>query len=41
VRKQAMATGVWPPSPAPGDPAYNTTAQENKILLAAAFSPLK
>jgi hypothetical protein len=40
VREQAIASGVWPPSAAP-DAAYNTVAQENKILLAAPFSPLK
>ncbi len=41
TRKQALASGTWPPSPAPGDAPYNTLAQENKILLAAPFSPLK
>lgn len=41
TRKQAMASGTWPPSPAPGDAPYNTLAQETKILLAAPFSPLK
>lgn len=40
VRKQAIASGTWPPSAAP-DAQYSTVAQENKILLAAAFSPLK
>ena len=40
VRAQALASGAWPPSAAP-DAAYTTVAQENKILLAAAFSPLK
>ena len=40
VRAQALASGAWPPSAAP-DAAYTTVAQENKILLAAPFSPLK
>jgi hypothetical protein len=33
-----MKTGIWPPSGSPKD-AY--TDQENKILLAAPFSPIK
>ena len=41
VRKQALASGAWPPSAAPGDAGYTTVAQENKILLAAPFSPLQ
>lgn len=41
VRRQAIASGTWPPSPAPGDPPYTTVAQDNKILLAAPFSPLQ
>ena len=41
VRKQAVASGAWPPTPGPGEPAYTTVAQETKILLAAPFSPLK
>lgn len=40
VRAQAIASGTWPPSPSPEAP-YNTVAQENKILLAAPFSPVK
>ena len=40
VRKQAIASGTWPPSAAP-DAQYSTVAQENKILLAAPFSPLR
>lgn len=40
VRAQAIASGTWPPSAAPDAP-YTTVAQENKILLAASFSPLK
>jgi hypothetical protein len=40
VREQAIASGNWPPKAA-ADAPYNTTAQENKILLAAPFSPLK
>jgi hypothetical protein len=40
VRAQAIASGTWPPSPSPEAP-YNTVAQENKILLAAPFSPVR
>ncbi len=40
VRAQAIASGTWPPAAAPDAP-YTTVAQENKILLAAPFSPLK
>ena len=40
IRAKAIASGIWPPSSAP-DAAYNTVAQETKILLAAPFSPLK
>jgi hypothetical protein len=36
VRKQAAATGVWPPPP-----PSPTLRQESKILLAAPFSPIK
>ena len=36
VRKKATAEGIWPP---PGDSP--TLRQENKILLAAPFSPIK
>ena len=35
VRDSAKASGVWPP------PGGNTLRQENKILLAAPFSPIK
>ena len=38
VRMECMKTGIWPPSGSPKD-AY--TDQENKILLAAPFSPIK
>ena len=41
VRKQALASGLWPPTPAPGADHYATVAQETKILVAAPFSPLK
>ena len=40
VRKQAIASGNWPPSAA-ADAPYTPLAQENKILLAAPFSPIK
>jgi hypothetical protein len=40
IRNKAIASGKWPPSAA-GDAAYTTVAQETKILLSAAFSPLK
>ena len=38
TRKAAMAQGVWPP---PSSGPSNLVSQENKILLGAAFSPLK
>ena len=41
TRNKAVASGTWPPTPAPGDAPYTTLAQENKILLAAPFSPIK
>ena len=41
VRKQALASGAWPPTPGPGTDHYATVAQETKILVAAPFSPLK
>lgn len=37
VRKEAMATGVWPP-PGGGD---TLVSQENKIVLPASFSPVQ
>lgn len=40
ARKAALETGQWPPKPDPDEP-YNTDAQETKILLPAAFSPLR
>ena len=36
ARGKAIASGTWPPSG-----PYNTVAQENKILLAAPFSPIR
>ena len=41
VRKQAIASGIWPPSPGPGQAGYIPVRQETKILLAAPFSPLQ
>jgi len=41
VRTRAIATGVWPPAPGEGADHYVSIAQENKILVAAPFSPLK
>jgi hypothetical protein len=41
IRRQAIATGQWPPIPEPGPDHFNTVAQESKILLAAPFSPLQ
>lgn len=41
VRKQALASGLWPPTPGPGADHYASVAQETKILVAAPFSPLK
>ena len=41
VRKQAVDSGQWPPPQGEGDAAYTLIAQENKILLAAPFSPLQ
>ncbi len=41
VRKQAVASGLWPPMPGPGADSYVSVAQENKVLVAAPFSPLK
>jgi hypothetical protein len=40
IRKQAVDSGQWPP-PQDGDNKYGLVAQENKILLAAPFSPLQ
>lgn len=40
ARKAALETGQWPPKPDPAEP-YSTDAQETKILLPAAFSPLR
>lgn len=41
VRKQAIASGNWPPRIGEGADHYATVAQETKILVAAPFSPLK
>jgi hypothetical protein len=41
VRKQAVDAGFWPPKPAEGPDNYASIAQENKILVAAPFSPLR
>lgn len=44
IRKKTRATGAWPPSELAekqGGRGYNLLAQENKILMPAAFSPLQ
>ena len=44
TRAKAQATGMWPPSAVAkkeGLPIYQLLAQENKILMPAAFSPLQ
>ena len=44
VRKKAQAAGAWPPSLLAkklGLPGYDMIAQENKILMPSAFSPLQ
>ncbi len=44
VRDKAAAAGVWPPNMIArkeGRPAESFVAQENKIMMPAAFSPLK
>lgn len=41
ARKAALASGTWPPTPAPDEPQFQTLVQETKILLAAPFSPLQ
>ena len=44
TRKKAQDTGMWPPSVVAkkeGLPVYQLVAQENKILMPAAFSPLQ
>ena len=44
ARDQALATGVWPPSVAAKKlnlPDGTLTAQENKIVMPSAFSPLQ
>ncbi len=44
ARQKSLATGVWPPSVVAkkeGLPEVRLTAQENKILMPSAFSPLQ
>jgi len=44
TRDKAKAAGVWPPSllaKKHNMPAYQMTAQENKILMPSAFSPIQ
>lgn len=42
IRAKAQAAGVWPPSAQKaGTPPYHLVAQENKIVMPAAFSPLQ
>ena len=42
MRSKAAAAGVWPPSAKKlGVPEYQLTAQENKIVMPASFSPLQ
>ena len=44
TRQKAVASGKWPPAskdPATGQMRYSMQAQENKILTAAPFSPLR
>ncbi|MGE0876083.1 MAG: NIPSNAP family protein [Burkholderiales bacterium] len=41
VRQAAIASGKWPPVPDQGPDFFSTVSQENKILLAAPFSPLR
>jgi len=42
TREKTQAAGVWPPSPAKlGLPGYELVAQENKIVMPSAFSPLQ
>jgi hypothetical protein len=44
TRKKAQETGMWPPSAVAkkeGLPVYQLLAQENKILMPAAFSPIQ
>ncbi len=44
ARKKAAATGMWPPSvlaKKEGLPGYELVAQENKILMPSAFSPIQ
>ena len=42
IRKRAQEAGAWPPSAQKaGTPPYSLIAQENKILLPSAISPLQ
>ena len=41
LRKQAVASGNWPPPMGLGEAAYSLITQETKIMLAAQFSPLQ
>ena len=41
IRKQAIASGIWPPGPAAGSTGYVAVEQETKILLPVPFSPLQ
>ena len=44
IRKKAQATGWWPPSAfakKENVPGYELVAQENKLLMPSAFSPLQ
>jgi hypothetical protein len=42
IRRRAQEAGAWPPSAQKaGTPPYTLIAQENKILLPSAFSPLQ
>ena len=40
VRDKALADGLWPPTPTPGD-ELEVQTQENKIMLPAPFSPMR
>jgi len=40
IRDKALADGLWPPAPKPGD-TLEVQHQENKIMLPAPFSPMR
>ncbi len=40
IRDKALADGLWPPAPRPGD-ELEVQTQENKIMLPAPFSPMR